>query len=125
MAQMHDEDGTVSGEFAVALPAVVLVLTLLLSLGMHAAAQVTLEEGARAAARELARGESTESAEAAARRISGDAVSVSTSSDGTYTRVELTRPVQLLGVFELGFLQSTAAEARVEQAPPVLEDSQP
>ncbi|WP_198144759.1 TadE/TadG family type IV pilus assembly protein [Nesterenkonia jeotgali] len=51
------ERGSISAEFALALPSVVLVLLLVLSLGLHGAAQVSLEAGAGAAARELARGQ--------------------------------------------------------------------
>lgn len=112
------EDGGVSAEFAAALPAVVLVLGLLLSLGMHAAAQVSLEGGARAAARELARGESESSAVEAAQRISGESVHVATASEGEYARVTLTRPVRLLGLVEISAEQTAAAVARVEQPAP-------
>ena len=119
-----DDDGAVSGEFAAALPAVVLVLTLLLSLGMHAAAQVSLEAGARAAARELARGESPESAEATARRVTGAEIEVSTTTDGEFAQVELTRQVQLLGLLEITAEQSADAAARMEHRP-AEQDTQP
>lgn len=116
--RVEDDGGAVSSEFAAALPAAVLVLALLLSLGMHAAAQVSLEGGARAAARELARGESESSAVEAAQRISGESVHVSTSAEGGYARVTLTRPVQLMGLVELSAEQTASAVARVEQPPP-------
>ncbi|GAB3192782.1 TadE family type IV pilus minor pilin [Nesterenkonia suensis] len=111
-----DDDGAVSGEFAAALPAAVVMLALLLSLGMHAAAQVSLEEGARAAARELARGEPTSSAVGAAQRIAGDSAQVTTSRKGEYTQVTLTRPVRLLGFVELSADQTATAVARLEQS---------
>lgn len=112
-----EELGSVSTEFAVALPGVVLILGLLLSLGMHGAAQVALEEGARAAARELARGEDPAAAEQTASRVAGDGVSATISRDGAYSQVELTRPVRLLGMVELDLDQSAVASARTEHVP--------
>ncbi|GAA3064637.1 MULTISPECIES: TadE family type IV pilus minor pilin [Actinomycetes] len=112
---IHDDGGAVSGEFAAALPGAVLILTLLLGLGMHAAAQVTLEEGARAAARELARGETEASAREAVQRVAGESVQVSISRDGEHARVRLVRPVRLLGLVELSAEQTADASARVEQ----------
>lgn len=116
------ERGSVSTEFAVALPGVVLILGLLLSLGMHGAAQVSLEEGARAAARELARGEDPAAAEQTASRVTGDEVSATISRDGGYSHVELTRPVRLLGLVELDMTQTAEASARTEHVP-AAEDS--
>ncbi len=111
------EQGSVSTEFAVALPGVVLIVGLLLSLGMYGAAQVSLEEGARAAARELARGEDSATAEQTAARVAGTQVSAAVSRDGAYARVALTQPVRLLGVVELGVTQTAEASARVEHVP--------
>ena len=116
------ERGSVSTEFAVALPGVVLILGLLLSLAMHGAAQVSLEEGARAAARELARGEDPSAAEQTASRVAGQEVSTAISRDGEYSHVELTRPVRLLGLVELDLDQSAEASARTEHVP-AAEDS--
>lgn len=115
--QDAEEEGSVSTEFAVALPAVVLILGLLLSLGMHGAAQVSLEEGARAAARELARGEDPAAAEHTAARVAGDGISSAVSQDGVYAHVVLTRPVRLLGVVELELTHTAEASARIEHVP--------
>ncbi|EXF24585.1 TadE family protein [Nesterenkonia sp. AN1] len=116
---MHSpsERGAITAEFAVALPGVMLVLLLVLSLGLHGAAQVTLESGARAAARELARGEDPASAEAAARRITGEEVSFQLSHDQGYVTVELVRPVRVLGWVEVAMTQDAQATARVEDLP--------
>ncbi|WP_051130870.1 TadE family type IV pilus minor pilin [Nesterenkonia alba] len=103
-----------TAEFAVALPSVVLVLLLVVGFAVHGAAQVSLEDGARAAARELARGESEEVAVQTARRTVGADVEVSVSSEGGYARVQLSRPVRLLGVVELDASHSAEASARVE-----------
>ena len=116
---MHSrsERGSISAEFAVALPSVVLVLLLVLTLGLHGAAQVTLEAGAGAAARELARGEDPASAESAARRVAGDEVSVQLSQDQGYATVILVRPVRVLGWVEVAMTQDAQATARVEELP--------
>lgn len=111
------ESGSVSAEFALALPAVVLMLGLLLGLGMHGAAQVSLEEGARAAARELARGESQADAAQTASRVAGEGVDVAFGHDGGYAQVTLSRPVRLMGLVELEARQSAEAQALVEQVP--------
>ncbi|PRZ14028.1 TadE family type IV pilus minor pilin [Nesterenkonia sandarakina] len=113
----RSERGSISAEFAVALPTVVLVLLLVLSLGLHGAAQVTLETGARAAARELARGEDPASAEAAARRVAGEEVSFRLSQEQGYVTVTLLRPVRVLGWVEVAMTQDAAATARVEELP--------
>lgn len=111
------DSGSVSAEFALALPAVVLMLGLLLGLGMHGAAQISLEEGARAAARELARGESQDQAVRTAVRISGEDVDVAFGADGGYARVTLSRPVRLMGLVELSTQQTAEAHARTEHIP--------
>ena len=49
--------GSVTAEFAVALPAVIVLLGVLLSAGTAAVCQIRTEEAARAAARTIARGE--------------------------------------------------------------------
>lgn len=106
-----------TAEFALALPGVMLVLLLVLSLGMHGAAQVALEDGARAAARELARGEPAAVAESTAAQRAGSDVSVAVSAEGPYTSVELTRPVQVLGLITLEAEHSARAHARTEHLP--------
>lgn len=111
------ESGSVSAEFALALPAVVLMLGLLLGLGMHGAAQISLEEGARAAARELARGEAQDDAAQTASRVSGEDIDVAFGRDGGYARVTLSRPVRLMGLVELNAQQTAEAHARVEHVP--------
>lgn len=110
--------GSVTGEFAAALPAAVLLLMLLLSLAMHGAAQISLEEGVRAAARETARGADEATAARAARRVADEDISVTISRDGGYARVVAARPVQILGLVEIAAEQTAEAEARIEQLGP-------
>lgn len=111
------ERGSISAEFALALPSVVLVLLLVLSLGLHGAAQVSLEAGAGAAARELARGQGPEAAQRTARRIAGEEASFALSHDQDYVTVSLTRPVRILGGIEVAMTQDARATARVETLP--------
>ncbi|NLS11008.1 pilus assembly protein TadE [Nesterenkonia sp. MY13] len=108
------ERGSVTAEFALAIPGIILVLLLVLSLGFQSAARVALEDGARAAARELARGETAAAAESIARETAGDDVSVAISAEGEYSRVVLTRQVSVLGLIELNAEQSAEAHARTE-----------
>lgn len=111
------ERGAVTGEFAAALPAAVLVLMLLISLAMHGAAQVSLEDGVRAAARETARGADEATAVEAARRVADEELEVSISRDGGYARVRAVRPVRILGLVEVALEQTAEAEVPVEHLP--------
>lgn len=108
------ERGSVTAEFALGLPAVMLVLLLVVGLAMHGASRVALEDGARAAARELARGESAEVAAQSARSSLGDEVEVTISDEGEYTQVRLTRPVVVLGLIRLRTEITAEASARTE-----------
>lgn len=94
----------------------ILVLLVVLSLGLHGGVQVTLEEGARVAARELARGEPAAAAESAALRVAGEGVSFQLIQDDSYVTVVLERPVRMMGVIEISATQEARATARVELA---------
>lgn len=111
------ERGSTTAEFAVGLPAVAAVLLLVIALAMQGAARVSLEEGARAAARELARGEPVSVAEETAHAAAGEAVVVRVSTEGTYTTVQLTRPVSVLGLIDLNSELRAEARARTEHLP--------
>ena len=92
----------------------VLVLLLVLGLAMHGAAWVSLEDGARAAARELARGESAAAAEQRVRAAAGEDVAVTIAAEGEYHHVRLTQPVEILGLVQVGAELSAEASARTE-----------
>ncbi len=77
-----------TAELAVGLPAVALLLAAVLTGVAAGATQLRVEEAARAAAREIMRGGSTE-AEDAARRIAGPGARVSVTADGEWMRVEV------------------------------------
>lgn len=83
-----------TAEFAVALPAVLLVLGLLLTGAAAGLTQLRLEEAARAGARALARGEDQASVTAVVRQVAGDSASAAVASDGGWLSVTVTGPVR-------------------------------
>lgn len=89
-----DDRGSVTAEFAVALPAVILVLAACLT-GMQAVGQqLRLADATAHAARSLARGESADVAAArAAREVPG--ASITQSTDGDLTCVTGSAPAAL------------------------------
>ncbi len=84
-----DERGSVTAEFAVVLPAVVLVLVLCISALGATGRQVRLEQAAAQAARLAARGESDARVRAVAAGVAGP-VSVTVRADGDLICVRLT-----------------------------------
>jgi Flp pilus assembly protein TadG len=79
--------GAVTAEFAVALPAVVLLLALLLAGAAAGATQLRLEQAAFAGARALARGESQAAAQATVSRLAGASATAAIAADGEWTSV--------------------------------------
>lgn len=79
--------GAVTAEFAVALPAVMLLLALLLAGSAAGVTQLRLEEAARAGARALARGEDAGAVGVIARRLAGDSAVSAVASDGEWLTV--------------------------------------
>ncbi|WP_346844773.1 TadE family type IV pilus minor pilin [uncultured Rothia sp.] len=72
-AEQHtSERGAVTAEFAVALPAVIFILALLLGATATGIVQLKLEESVRVGARAAARGENTETVQRLVREIDGD-----------------------------------------------------
>ncbi|MEV7607179.1 TadE family type IV pilus minor pilin [Paenarthrobacter sp. NPDC089322] len=87
MRTRQKETGAVTAEFAVALPAVILLLAFLLAGGAAGITQLRLEEAARAGARALARGDSTEAVQGIVRRLAGEAASAVVESDDEWRTV--------------------------------------
>jgi Flp pilus assembly protein TadG len=79
--------GAVTAEFAVTLPAVVLLLAMLLSGAAAGVTQLRLEEGARAGARALARGDDSATVERIVRTLAGASASASVAADGEWLSV--------------------------------------
>ncbi|MEZ2388467.1 TadE family type IV pilus minor pilin [bacterium RCC_150] len=86
-SQAVSEAGTVTAEFAVTLPAVLVLLALLLAGSAAGITQLRLEEAARAGARSLARGDATSSVEGIVRRLAGEAASTIIRGDGEWMNV--------------------------------------
>jgi len=83
----------VTAEFAVALPAVLVVLGLLLAGSAAGLTQLRLEEAARAGARALARGEDTASVGGIVRRLAGDSARSTVAVDGVWLSVTVSGTV--------------------------------
>ncbi|WP_426226563.1 TadE family type IV pilus minor pilin [Pseudarthrobacter sp. DSP2-3-2b1] len=79
--------GAVTAEFAVALPAVLLLLALLLAGAAGGVTQLRLEEAARAGARALARGEDPAAVEGIVRTLAGPSATASVAADGEWLSV--------------------------------------
>jgi Flp pilus assembly protein TadG len=82
--------GAVTAEFAVALPAVLLLLALLLSGAAAGVTQLRLEEAAHAGARALARGEDPAAVEVVVRTMAGASAAASVTADGEWLSVTVT-----------------------------------
>lgn len=79
--------GAVTAEFAVALPAVLLLLAMLLAGAASGVTQLRLEEAARAGARALARGEDPAAVEGIVRTLAGMSATASVTADGEWLSV--------------------------------------
>lgn len=108
--------GAVTAELAVGLPAVVLLLAAVLTGVAAGVTQLRVEEAARAAAREVMRGDSAE-AEAVARRIAGAEARVSVSVDGQWLRVEVGSAVAAPLLDRLPLVLTASASALPESLP--------
>ena len=108
--------GTVTAEIAVAVPAVVLVLSLALSGIALGADSVRCHDAARVGARELARGESEERAVSDARRAlpRGSSVTASRSGDQVVVVVSVPPPSALRSI-GVGSGPRCSSTARVEE----------
>lgn len=82
-----------TAEFAVTLPAVVLLLGLLLAGSAAGLTQLRLEEAARAGARALARGEDAAAVGGIVRQFAGDSALAAVASDGVWLRVTVSGTV--------------------------------
>jgi hypothetical protein len=120
--------GSVTAELAVVLPAVTALLAVLLLSVSAGMLQLRLEEGARAGARALARGDSSAQILDTVSRVSGGNASVSMAISGGYATVSVSGRTGgvLSGI--VPWIQTAQASARVEsgeagrmlQDPPML-----
>jgi len=86
--------GAVTAEFAVALPAVLLVLGLLLAGSAAGLTQLRLEEAARAGARALARGEDHAAVLAIVRQLAGESANAAVAADGGWLSITVSGSVR-------------------------------
>lgn len=103
-------EGSVTAEFAVILPVVVLVIAMLvnvIAVGMH---QSNLHQAAGAAARQLARGEASEAIHTTVASMTSNATRVKTYGSDDWATVELTSPVP----GPLGLLPSVELTAKAK-----------
>jgi hypothetical protein len=82
--------GAVTAEFAVTLPAVLLLLAMLLAGAAAGVTQLRLEEGARAGVRALARGDDSAAVERIVRTLSGASASAVVAAEGEWLSVTVT-----------------------------------
>ena len=109
--------GSVTAELAVVLPGLTVLLAVLLLSVSAGMLQLRLEEGARAGARALARGDSTAQVYEIVSRVSGEGASVSVAVSGGFATVTVQGRVTgaLSGL--LPWMQAAQAAAKVESAP--------
>ena len=120
------EEGVITAEFAVALPAVTVVLALCLGAASTGVAQLKVEESARTAARAAARGDSEAQIRSAVSRIDpAQSVQISVSSDSAVdagegrarqVHVRVSRPAPGVVGSATGWVLRADAHARVESS---------
>ncbi|WP_280842249.1 MULTISPECIES: TadE family type IV pilus minor pilin [Kocuria] len=118
----HNDDGAVTAETAVVLPAIMLVLAVVLAGGAAAATQVRCEEAAGAAARVVARGETETAAVKEARSIAGERAEVTVAIRDGRAEAEVVMPAPgILG--DWGALDLSASASTITEG--VVLDGQP
>ena len=84
-----------TAEVAVAFPAVIALLAVVLAAAALALSQLRIEEAARAGAREFMRGESAATVEATVHRIAGEDADFTIQRGGSYNTVTVTTTVDV------------------------------
>ncbi|MGO3023695.1 MAG: TadE family type IV pilus minor pilin [Brevibacterium sp.] len=84
------DSGTATAEFAVVMPAVVLLIVLLTGAAAVGFSQLRAFDAARSAAREIARGEPRAAVVSEAKKHAGESSSVGVRADGGYSVVTVT-----------------------------------
>ena len=111
-----DSRGAVTAEFAVTLPAVLLLLAMLLTGASAGITQLRLEEGARAGARALARGDDTAAVERIVQTMSGGSAAPAVSAEGGWITVTVTDRVGGPLGLSIPWLLTARASTRSETA---------
>ncbi|WP_019158753.1 TadE family type IV pilus minor pilin [Brevibacterium senegalense] len=104
------DEGAAAAEFAMVMPALVLIIGIVVGAGAIGATQLRAMDAARAAAREIARGEVQTEVIAQARKTAGDAARVTIEDDDGYAEVtvEVPLPDSLAPVLESVTASATA-----------------
>lgn len=108
--------GSVTAEFALAVPAVIVLLGILLSAGSAAMCQVRVEEAARAAARVIARGEGPEAVAQEITRVAGTGTQHAVDSSAGVVTVRVTAAVPGPVAAAAGLRASAEASLSIEGA---------
>ncbi|BCT77467.1 hypothetical protein SCMU_33090 [Sinomonas cyclohexanicum] len=108
--------GSVTAEFAVAVPAVILLLGILLSAGSAAMCQVRVEEAARSAARIIARGEGPEAVAQEVARVAGPGADHRVESSAGVITVRVTAAIPGPVAAAAGLAASARASLSIEGA---------
>lgn len=106
--------GSVTAEFAVGLPAVVMVLVVVFLAATAAIGQVRCADAARAGAREAALGSAVAQVQATAEHLAGVGATVAVTREGPWVVVRVSRPVASFGWLGRGLVASGRAQAWVE-----------
>ena len=106
--------GSVTAEFAVGLPAVVMVLVVVILAATAAIGQVRCVDAARAGAREAALGSAVAQVHATAEHLAGEGAAVAVTREGAWVVVRVSRPVAAFGWLGRGLVASGRAQAWVE-----------
>lgn len=112
----EESHGAVTAEFAVTLPAVLLLLAMLLSGASAGVTQLRLEEGARAGARALARGDDSATVERIVHTLTGGSASAAVSADGEWLNVTVSGRVGGPLGSSIPWLLTARASTRTETA---------
>ena len=112
----RNTSGAVTAEFAVALPAVLMLLAMLLAGSAAGITQLRLEEAARAGARALARGDEPPAVEGMVRKLAGATASSAVVADGEWLSVTVSDRVAGPFGTVVPWTLTARAEARGETA---------
>ena len=108
--------GAVTAEFAVALPAVLALLAMLLAGAAAGMTQLRIEEGARAGARALARGEDPAAVEKTVKTLAGSSAAASVAEDGEWFNITVTDRVPGALGASIPWILTARAASRSETA---------
>jgi Flp pilus assembly protein TadG len=106
----------VTAEFAVALPAVLALLAMLLAGAAAGMTQLRIEEGARAGARALARGEDPAAVEKTVKTLAGSSAAASVAEDGEWFNITVTDRVPGALGASIPWILTARASSRSETA---------